>query len=125
MTNKLTPLERDLFRRIHVRYKHWGFPDSNQFRVSSRRNTGAGRFTYVVHEGELTFDGAVDLAQGNYSQFDMDGLDAGANFWAHVENCKVKYLEIVVNGTQYWDGIERAWSVCDPETGELQKSTHS
>jgi hypothetical protein len=122
MNNGLTPLECDLIGRIHARYKHWGFPDLNQIRLLSRENTGAGRFTYIAHDGELAFEGAGDLSQGDFSQFDMVGLDAGASFWAYVENRKVKYLEIVVNGHQQWDGTERSWVVCDPDGDKLPKN---
>ena len=86
----------------------------------SRRNTGAGRFTYFTHEGNLQrADGHFGL--GNFSQINMDGLDAGASFWIEIETGKILYLEIAVNGNQHWDGSERNWVICNPDTGVFEE----
>jgi hypothetical protein len=124
-TPELTPLERELLERIYARYKDWGFPAVDALRVTSRENTGAGRFTYLDHDGTLAFDGDGDLGQGDYSYFDMEGLDAGANFCAYIKGRKVLHLEIATGSSIWdeakrryrgaWDGIERPWRVCDPD----------
>jgi hypothetical protein len=117
MPTALTALELDLLTRFHTRYNASGFPHPSQVRVTARRNTGAGRFTYLDHEGSVqTPNGQLDL--GRYSQFDMSGLEAGASFSVQVENARLAYLEIVVNGEAEWDGSERPWFVIDPDTGE-------
>jgi len=114
----LTPLELDLLDRFHTRYKQLGFPPPEGVRVKFRQSSSAGRFTYFEHEGHVQrVDGQLDL--GRFSQFDMVGLDAGASFWVEIENGKVLYLEIIVNGEQEWDGSELRWVVLDPDTGEL------
>ncbi|MFC3816931.1 hypothetical protein [Lysobacter sp. GCM10012299] len=114
----LTPLELDLLDRFHSRYKQLGFPPPEGIRVKFRQSSSAGRCTYFEHEGHVQrVDGQLDL--GRFSQFDMVGLDAGASFWVEIENSKVLYLEINVNGEQEWDCSELRWIVLDPDTGEL------
>lgn len=118
LKSALTPLELDLLDRFYSRYKQLGFPPPEGIRVEFRQSSSAGRFTYFKHEGHVQrVDGQLDL--GPYSQFNMDGLDAGASFCVEIENGKVVYLEIVVNGDQNWDGSELPWEVLDPDTGEL------
>lgn len=119
-TGALTPLEHDLLRHFYSRYKQIGFPSPEEISVRSRKSSSAGRYTYFDHGGHLKrADGQLDL--GEFSQVDMDGLDAGASFWVEIEGGKVLYLEIAVNGDAHWDGSERNWSVCDPETGEFPR----
>lgn len=111
-----TALERDLFELFFRRYKEAGFPKPDDIRVTSRENTGAGRFTHILHEGSIAYpDGELGL--GKFSQLNMEGLEAGASFWIEVEKKKLTYLEIVVNGEESWDGSEGKWQVCDPDTG--------
>lgn len=115
---ELTPLERALLASFHDRYRQQHFPDPNAFRVSRRENTGAGRFTYFEHDGEVDRpDGQLDL--GMFSQINMEGLEAGASFWVQIEQSKVLYLEIIVNGDGGWSGQEGVWTICDPDTGEF------
>jgi hypothetical protein len=122
MLTDLTPLETELLQRIHSRYASIGFPPVSAFRVRRRESTGKGWRTFLEHKGTLAIDPRLtgELAQGDYSQFDMEGLEAGANFEARVENKKVDYLAIIINGEHPWDGIERAWVVCDPDTGAIR-----
>ena len=118
MKSAPTPLEADLLALFHVRYEQLGFPSPAAMRVKSRESSSAGRFTYLEHEGCVQLqDGQLDL--GRYSQFDMNGLEAGFSFWVQLAHGKVQYLEIVVNGTEEWDGSESGWTVLDPDTGEL------
>ena len=118
LKSAITPLELDLLNRFHSRYKQLGFPPPEGIRVECRQSSSAGRFTYFKHEGHVwRSDGQLGL--GPYSQFEMVGLDAGASFWVEIENGKVLYLEIIVNGEQEWDGSELPWEVLDPDTGEL------
>ncbi len=49
----------------------------------------------------------------------MDNLAAGASFWLHVEIGKLTYLEIAVNGDGTWDGTEKNYKICNPETGSF------
>lgn len=118
MTALLTPLERALLQRFHERYQDIDFPHPDAFRVAQRTNTGAGRYTYFSHDGFLkAYDGHFYL--GQFSQLDMAGMDAGATYWLELEDGKVLYLEIAVNGDESWDGVERSWELCDPDTGEF------
>lgn len=103
-----TQLEHELMRRIFRRYAEWGFPSLHAFRFVSRKNTGAGRYTYVTHDGEFPHDGAVDLWAHDPSMFEMGG--ALFQFWAFVDERKVRYLEIVSLGLSAWDGRESDWS---------------
>jgi len=113
---ELTPLERDLLGHFWLRYKQIGFPSPEKLLVVSRQHTGAGRFTHFEHAGHVQrTDGQLSL--GNFSQINMEGLEAGASFWIKIESGKVLFLEVVVNGEQFWDGTERRWSVCDPDSG--------
>lgn len=115
---ELTPLERALLVSFHKRYRQYGFPDVDAVRVSKRENTGAGRFTYLEHDGTIDrSDGQLD--PGKFGQINMDGLAAGASFWVQIERGKVAYLEIVVNGDGRWPRREGAWVICDPDTGEF------
>ena len=124
MRSALTPLELDLLTSFCARYRALGFPQPSQTWVVSRQNTGAGRFTYLDHEGCIQApDGQLDL--GRFSQFDMAGLEAGATFWVEVKQAKVVYLEIVVNGDREWDGSEQPWVVADPDTGELSAARNA
>jgi len=114
----LTPLETDLLTRFHHRFGYLGFPAPAQLVVTARTNTGAGRYTRFAHDGSVSIDEG-DLGLGTYSQFDMEGLRAGASFWVYVTSGKIDYLEIVLNGEGHWDGCERAWGLIDPDTGDL------
>lgn len=115
---ELTPLEHAILQFFHVRHGDTGFPPPERIGVASRRNSGAGRFTWLAHDGILDQpDGPLGL--GRYSQFDMDNLEAGASFWVWLENGKVSYLEIIVNGDGGWDGSECRWEILDPDTAEL------
>jgi hypothetical protein len=116
--SRLTSLERDLLQRIHDRYGYLGFPSIKDVSVSDRKNTGAGRYTYLMHDDLLRMaDG--ELSAGNYSQFNMDGLEAGACYSVTVKSGKLKYLEILLNGEGFWDGRETTWTVRDPDTGHF------
>jgi hypothetical protein len=115
---KFTPLESDLLNHFHTRFADKGFPDANALTMRKRRNTGAGRFTYLEHSEEVDLPNG-SLGLGKYSQVNMPELEAGASFWVQMENSKIDYLEIVVNGSQSWDGSESSWDVCDPDTGEF------
>jgi hypothetical protein len=118
MSLTLTPLEVDLLARFHARFAAMGFPAADQFLVSARWNTGAGRFTYFAHPGSFNVDDG-EIGLGTYSYLDMEGLEFGASFWVCVAGGTIKYLEIVLNGEGYWDGDERPWDVADPDTGDL------
>lgn len=118
MKSAPTPLETDLLAHFHVRYGQLGFPSPRVMGVKSRESSSAGRFTYLEHEGCVQLeDGHLGL--GQYSQFDMPGLEAGFSFWVQLAHGKVQYLEIVVNGEEEWDGSESGWTVLDPDTGGL------
>ena len=120
--SQATPLERDLLARFHQAYKDMGFPAAHQITVRGRDDTGSGRYTYLDHEGEVRGpDGRLGL--GRYSQLDMEGLEAGASFWVELQDGRVRYLEIAVNGDEPWDGVERPWNVCDPQTGLFGEET--
>lgn len=115
---QLTPLEHAILARFHDRYRQHLFPVVTAFKITKRENTGAGRFTYVEHDGKVDLpEGQLDL--GRYSQINMDGLEAGASFWVQMEHGKVAYLEIIVNGDGGWPDQEGAWAICDPDTGEF------
>jgi hypothetical protein len=116
--DKLTPLESDLLQNFHRRYHDIGFPAAEQISVKSRAASTAGRITYMDHDGLIRRpDGQLDL--GAFSQFNMDGLDAGASFTVEIEEGKILYLDITVNGDAHWDGSEREWIICDPDTGQF------
>lgn len=115
-TTELTPLERDLLQRYHARYQEMGFPAPHEITVTSRTSSTAGRYVYLAHQG-LVRQADGQLGLGIYSQFDLEGLDAGASFHVEIENGKVLHLEIDVNGFGPWDGSERNWIVRDPDTG--------
>lgn len=115
-TKRLTPLESDIFSRFHIRFSQEGIPPANKITVKHRVQSTAGRKTYVEHDGLVNLpDG--DLGLGQYSQFNMDKLEAGASFDIEIEDQKILYLSIDVNGMFRWDGIERNWLICDPDTG--------
>ncbi len=48
-----------------------------------------------------------------------DGLDLAASCRVEIENGKVLYPEIAVNGTTHWDGSEVDWPIRDPGTKAL------
>jgi hypothetical protein len=117
---QLSPLERDLLLRYHLRYKEVGFPNPDSFVVTSREDFGAGRVTCFAHDGLIRHsDGKFGP---KYSQFNMQCLEAGASFMIYIEKNKISRLEIVVNGLDYWDGSELDWSVCDPDTGSFDEA---
>lgn len=115
---RLSALERDIVARYHAKYVERGFPAPDAIAVTSRENTGAGRFTSMAHAGHVDLpDGPIDL--GRYMQFDMIGLPAGASYFLFVENGQVSQLEIAVNGDDPWDGSENDWVIRNPDTGDL------
>lgn len=117
---EISPLERDLLRRYHLKHKAIGFPDPTGFVVTGRTDLGSGRVTHLDHEGLVRHgDGMFGL--GAYSQFNMPGMEAGASFRVCFEHGKVLYLEILVNGWDHWDGSELNWTVCDPDTGVFKE----
>ena len=116
---KLTLLEVDLLQQFHDYFKSKGFPPPEQFIVREREYTGVGRYTYFQHDGTIDLEDGL-LGPGTYSQFNMLGLDHGASFLGYIENQKFDCLEICTNGDQPWDGSERQWVICDPDTGEFR-----
>jgi hypothetical protein len=115
---QLTKLEKALLGAFAARFARQGFPQTDDFEVVSRNDTGAGRFTYLKHVGRADLpSGQIGL--GTFSQVDMDGLDCGASFWVEVASGQIDHLEIVVNGAQPWSGVETAWIIRDPDTGVL------
>jgi hypothetical protein len=114
--SKPTPLEHALLEKYFERYKSYGFPPVDELSVTDRRNTGAGRYTYLRHSEKVRI-GDGELSLGAYSQFDMNNLEAGASFWVNLRDGKVEYLEIIVNGNRGWDGREEPWKILDPDTG--------
>jgi hypothetical protein len=114
----LTPLEYDLLRLFYLRYGDIGFPSPDKIFVEKREVSTAGRYTYLDHADSIdAADGSIGL--GEFSQFQMLGLEAGASFQVEVKGRKLLYLDIIVNGDEGWDGVERDWIVCDPETGSF------
>jgi hypothetical protein len=105
----LTELEQDLMARYAKKYAKNGFPDPTELCVIKRVTTGAARYTYFDHDGEVVMAGG-EYALGQYLQIDMEGLPAGLSFAIVIDNFKVGELQLVVNGFDDWDGIERPWS---------------
>jgi hypothetical protein len=62
-------------------------------------------------------DGQLHI--GSFGQFNMDGLPYGASFWIYIKEHKISQLEIAVNGAEQWDGTERSWKICNPDTGQF------
>jgi hypothetical protein len=116
--SKPTALERSILDTYYVRYMERGFPSPEDFIVAGRNNTGNGRYTRLSHPNETSLpEGRLDL--GIYGQINMDNIRSGASFWLYVKEHKIIELEIAVNGTERWDGTERHWKICNPDTGEF------
>ena len=116
-----TPLEYALLRAYYSRYKDVGFPRPEDMQVSSRESSTAGRLVYLDHVGDVRLeDGQLGL--GTYSQINLADVEGGASFWVFVEDRKVIYLEIAINGLGSWNGSESGWDICDPNTGIFSTS---
>jgi hypothetical protein len=116
--NKPTALERSILDTYYKRFMERGFPPPTDFIVVGRNNTGSGRYTRLSHPNETALpEGRLDI--GTYGQINMDNIRYGASFWLYVKGHKIFELEIAVNGTEYWDGTERDWEMCNPDTGEF------
>jgi hypothetical protein len=123
MSMSFTPLELALLELFYRTFKGFGFPAVSEFRVSSRVNTGAGRLTYLAHEGLIRSpDGEL---WSDYSHVEMVGLEAGASCVVQIANGKAAYLELVVNGDVEWDGSEQPWTVSNPQTGAVGATWHA
>lgn len=114
--NNKTALERAILKLYYERLGDKGFPSPEEFTVSKRENTGSGRYTYFSCPSAVDLpNGRLDV--GTYGQINMEGVRSGASFTLYVDKHMVTQLEISVNGTDIWDGTEREWKICDPDTG--------
>ncbi len=115
MPDCFTDLELTLLRLFHARLKQYGFPPADRCEFASRQNTGAGRYTYLTH------DGHIDIADAHIDHdymIELDSLEAGADVWCTIENNQLRYLEIIAIGDGYWDGSESGWRLLNMQTGE-------
>lgn len=99
---KISHLEERLLLEGFRNYWQIGFPHPKDIKVTARDNTGAGRHTRIEH------DATVECADGvlEMGQFDMAGLENGAIYRFLLEAGKIRELEVIVNGSGYWNGDE-------------------
>jgi len=102
-------LERALFAEFYALYAESGFPSPEDISVLSRENTGGGRYVRVTSSSPTSLaDGYYDLG-GKF--IEMQGLPNGLMAVARVLRGGLREMEIAVYGGDYWDGVERAWSI--------------
>lgn len=103
----LTPLERELLRRIAD--DNWPGFRVDGLDVTKRHNTGAGRYVYVSDSNDQP------LRDGSYAArnclIEMEGVPNGLGFVIDVRGERIRYLEIFTYGDTGWDGVERNWKL--------------
>ena len=107
---ELTPLEQALVDATAARALGQPAQDGSSLRtdglrVTTRDNTGFGRFTHLEDPHPPT------LPAGYHSAgliIAMDGVPHGMGWVIWVENGRLDHIEIFTYGSA-WDGIERSW----------------
>lgn len=103
-----TPLESALLRRWSELHREQGFPSPDQVQVTSRDDTGAGRYV------GLRCAQRVQLPNGYHdvqALIEMEGIDHGMLAQLLVEDERLIEIEIATYGDVTWDGEEREWSL--------------
>lgn len=103
-------MEVALLQLYHFRLKAYNFPQVRDLAFQRRVHTGAGRYTYMSHGGEIDLP---DAYLDHDFQIDLDNLEAGVCVACSIEGRKLRYLELVVNGNENWDGTEPGWRLLD------------
>jgi hypothetical protein len=100
---ELTPLEQVLVDATAAR--HWPSFKTDALQVTTRDNTGVGRFTHVedLHHQSLPA-GYHSIEQ----VIAMDGVPHGMGWVIWVEDGRIDHIEIFTYGSA-WDGTERSW----------------
>lgn len=102
-------LEAAVLDRFHHMYGAKGFPPAESIQVTSRNNTGGGRYVELACDAEVHMDdGYVDL-DGSFVE--MRGLPHGMMAVVLVKGGRIKLLELTVYGGDFWDGEEREWRI--------------
>lgn len=107
MNSELTLLERTCVELVAG--EHWPNFRFDGLRVTSRENTGVGRYVYFedLHQQTLP-DGVYETRE---RAIEMEGLKLGLDFAVTVESFRIVNLELVTADAGGWDGVERAWKV--------------
>lgn len=103
----LTPLEQEVLRAFEAEFGGIGFPPPEAFMVTGRENTGAGRFTDLVSEAQVSHKGPCGLS----AIIQMDGLQHGLGALVFLSEGKPDALELHLWGDDAWDGVERPWKI--------------
>jgi hypothetical protein len=107
MNSELTPLERACVELVAK--EHWPEFRVDKLRVTSRENTGVGRYVDIedLHHQKLV-DGVYQTRQ---HVIEMEGVELGLDFAVDVNLSQINFLELVTASTNGWDGVEREWKV--------------
>jgi hypothetical protein len=111
MSTQLQPtaLESALLAEFHSLYSSDGFPPPAHVALTSRDNTGGGRYVGMSAPGaHINRDGYLDLG-GKF--IEIEGVPNGMMAVVLVEGGKPKVLELTVYGGDKWDGNERSWAL--------------
>ena len=104
-----TPLEQAILQAYRDTFATKGFPAVDEIEVTTRENTGAGRFVELNSEVTTHLEGRTcDLPL----VVNMDGVEHGLGFVLFLDDGKLDMLELFTF-TGSWDGEERAWSLQD------------
>lgn len=107
MSTQLTPLERACIETVVA--VHWPQFKIDGLKVTSRENTGVGRYVYLVDSNQQQVPDGVYEAGGRV--IEMQGLRLGLDFALTVDSSRLGLLEIVAPGSSGWEGVERPWKL--------------
>jgi len=103
---QLSPLERECVRVVVA--AHWPDLNLDGLVVTSRENTGVGRFVRLRDTNQQPLQDGVYEAGGRVVE--MEGLPLGLDFALCVSGGHLDHLELVAPGAS-WDGVDRPWKM--------------
>ena len=107
--DSLSALELAAYCAVRTAHTSAGLPSPENVRVSSRLNTGAGRYTM------LTSSSVVEPREGLYDMgghyIELPGVKSGLLAVVSVESGRVHCIEFAVYGESHWSGCESGFTI--------------
>jgi hypothetical protein len=103
----LTGLEAALLERILT--KSLTLPCVSQLEVRSRKNTGAGRFTYLGWSGNPSPEPHIISPPHSISMEGVEAAGLGVVVFVDPQELMLELFTYVGD----WDGTERSWSISE------------